>query len=111
MRYAAKRHYAWSAPLAYTVGLMASDGCLQKDGRYLDITSVDIEQLDNFAQALGRPLPISRKKSGPNRWGHRMQFSDVAYYDFLLGLTPVKSKTMGALKVPDEFYTDFLRGL
>ncbi len=41
------------------------------------------------------------------------QFSDVAYYDFLVeaSLTPAKSKTIGPLKVPSKFYADFLRGL
>jgi hypothetical protein len=41
-----------------------------------------------------------------------LQFSDVSLYDFLqsIGLTPAKSKTIGELKVPDEFYADFLRG-
>lgn len=113
MRYLSKRSYAWSANIAYSVGLIASDGCLQKDGRHVDLTSKDFEQLLNFSEALGRDMKIGRKSSGAGRFGYRIQFSDVAYYDFLLavGLTPAKSKTLGALTIPDEFYADFLRGL
>lgn len=114
MRYHAKRHYAWSANIAYCVGLMTSDGCLQRDGRHLDITSVDYEQLVNFRVALGRPdLHISRKLSGSDRLAYRIQFSDVVFYDFLvkLGLTPAKSKTIGRLDIPPQYYSDFLRGL
>lgn len=113
MRRSSKRSYVWTSAIAYTVGLMTSDGCLQKDGRHLDLTSVDTEQLNNFSIALGRPLPISQKKSGGGHFGYRIQFSDVAYYDFLLqiGLTPAKSKTLGVLNVPARFYADFLRGL
>ncbi len=113
MRYAPKRQYYWSPAIAYSVGLMASDGCLQSDGRHLDLTSVDIEQLQNFSRAIGRRFPISPKHNKSHINAYRVQFSDVAYYDFLLsiGLTPRKSKTIGQLNIPDEHYSHFLRGL
>jgi len=113
MRYATKRRYEWSPEIAYSVGLMASDGCLQSDGRHLDITSVDVEQLNNFSRAIGRKLPISPKGNKSQTDAFRIQFSDVAYYDFLLdaGLTPKKSLTMRYLNIPDEYYPHFLRGL
>jgi hypothetical protein len=113
MRYASKRTYSWSPGIAYTVGLMASDGCLQQNRRHLDLTSTDVEQLANFSKALGRDITISKKSSGSDKQAYRIQFSDVAYYDFLVsvGLTPLKSKTLAALTVPDDFYADFLRGL
>lgn len=99
--------------MAYTVGLVASDGCLQKDGRHIDLTSKDRDQLINFSLALGRDLKISKKLSGQGKSAYRVQFGDVVYYDFLLGagLTPAKSKTIRALTIPDEFYADFLLGL
>lgn len=113
MRYAQKRSYVWSDAIAYSVGLMASDGCLQKDGRHLDLTSVDIDQLENFSMALGRSFVISGKPNSSNVSAYRVQFSDVAYYDFLLeaGLTPSKSKTIGKLNIPNIYYADFLRGV
>ena len=45
-------------------------------------------------------------------FAHRVQFSDVVLYQWLLdiGLMPNKSKIIGALCVPDEFFLDFLRG-
>lgn len=112
-RYQYKRAYTWSPNIAYSVGLMTSDGCLQKDGRHLDITSIDIEQIKNFSRALGRNLTISTKRSGSDSLAYRTQFSDVAYYDFLLrvGLTPVKSKTISKLDIPEKWYADFLRGV
>ena len=113
MRYTAKRHYCWSPAIAYSVGLMVSDGCMQSDGRHLDLTSIDIEQLQNFSRAIGRKLPISAKQNKSNTDAYRIQFSDVAYYDFLLdiGLTPRKSQTIGQLNIPDDYYSHFLRGL
>lgn len=117
MRYKTRRVYEWSDEIAYTVGLMASDGCLSNDGRHLTLVSADIDQLQNFVAAMGRSLPISKHDSGKNRYtrkqGYRVQFSDVGYYDFLLsiGLTSNKSLTIPALKVPDRYYGHFLRGL
>lgn len=50
---------------------------------------------------------------GNNKQAYRVQFGDVAYYDFLLdaGLTPNKSLTIGKLRIPVEFYGSFLRGV
>lgn len=41
-----------------------------------------------------------------------IQFGSVNLYNFLLkiGLTPAKTKTIGELHIPDEFFFDFLRG-
>lgn len=113
MRYSQKRTYAWSPSIGYSVGLVASDGCLQRDGRHVDLTSTDLEQLNNFSIALERQFTVSQKKNGNGKLAHRIQFSDVGYYDFLLaaGLAPAKSKTLAALIIPDNVYADFLRGV
>ena len=113
MRYTAKRHYQWSPEIAYGVGLIASDGCLQSDGRHISLTSVDMEQLENFSFAIGRKLPISPNQNKSNVDAYRIQFSDVAFYDFLtsIGVTPRKSLTIGQLNIPNKYYPHFLRGL
>ncbi|HEX8182501.1 MAG TPA: hypothetical protein VF575_02765 [Candidatus Saccharimonadales bacterium] len=113
MRYAPKRVYTWSADTAYCVGLIASDGCLSKDGRHIDLTSTDIEQLNNFCTALRRDIPVASKSNASSTPAYHLQFSDVAFYDFLLaaGLTPAKSMTISSVSVPDEFYRDLLRGI
>ncbi|HSH17927.1 MAG TPA: hypothetical protein VK978_00945 [Candidatus Saccharimonadales bacterium] len=113
MRYAQKRWYSWSANIAYCVGLIASDGCLSKDERHIDLTSVDIEQLKNFCQAFGKNIKIASKMNKSVVPAYHVQFSDVAFYDFLIkaGLTPAKSHTLAEVYVPDEYYFDFLRGV
>lgn len=119
MRYKLRREYVWSDEIAYSVGLMASDGCLYKDGRHLCLVSNDIEQLVNFQKAIGREIGIKLHSAGKRltkyerKQAYRLQFSDVAYYDFLImtGLTPNKSKNIGLLDIPDKYYGHFLRGL
>lgn len=103
----------WSPELAYAIGLLATDGCLSKDGRHFDLTSKDTEQLRNFLKCLGIKNKIGRKLSGFSKKPYpRVQFGDIAFYRFLvdLGLTPAKSKTLGALKIHQNYFFDFLRG-
>lgn len=101
----------WTPELAYAIGLIATDGCLSS--QYLiDLTSKDLEQLENFNRCLGTSIRIGTKLSGDGRPHLRIQFKNKAFYTFLvsLGLTPQKSKTLGALTVPSEHFWDLLRG-
>lgn len=102
----------WSANFAYALGLLASDGCLSKDGRHVDLTSKDTEQLENFLRALNIDVKITTKHSGTGKKYQRVQFGDVLFYSFLveIGFTPAKSKTIGPLKIPKKYFFDFLRG-
>lgn len=99
--------------MAYAVGLLATDGCLSGDGRHLELTSKDREQLENFRICVGIKNKITTKISGYTGKSYtRIQFSDVTLYRFLtrIGLTPAKSKTIGKLIIPRRYFFDFLRG-
>jgi hypothetical protein len=102
----------WRSNLAYAIGLLATDGCLAKDGLLVDLTSKDIEQLDNFSKCLGVNFNIGTKRNGAGQECSRIQFKNRFFYDFLLsiGLTQKKSLTMGELAVPKKYFFDFLRG-
>ncbi len=103
----------WRPELAYAVGLIATDGCLSGDGRHIDLTSKDVEQLDNFKKCLVINHKVTTKKSGYNGdISSCIQFSDKNFYNFLfsIGLTPKKSLTLADLAIPDELFWDFLRG-
>ncbi len=106
----------WSADFAYIVGLIASDGNLSKDGRHIDFTSKDLEQIENFRKILKLNNKIGLKYRGKkgvsDKKYFRVQFGNVKLYKFFLriGLTPSKSKTIGALKIPKQYFIDFLRG-
>lgn len=103
----------WSPNFAYAIGLLATDGCLSKNGRTMDLTSKDREQLINLKMCLGIDNKIGTKISGYSGKKYlRIQFGDIHFYKFLLsiGLTPRKSKTIASLKIPDKYFFDFLRG-
>lgn len=103
----------WSPEFAYAIGLLATDGCLSIDGRHFDFTSQDEEQLVNFMKCLGIKVKIGHKTSGYSGKRYtRIQFGDVNFYKFLLGigLMPAKTKIISSLKIPKEYFFDFLRG-
>ncbi|MBI4079940.1 hypothetical protein HY414_01800 [Candidatus Kaiserbacteria bacterium] len=104
---------AWSPKLAYAVGLLATDGCLSPPGHLIDLTSKDLEQLENYRRCLGVELNVTSKNGGNGKTYPRIQFKNVLFYKFLLsiGLTPAKSKTLGPLKIPGKYFFDFLRGV
>src|SRR3989338_4875010 len=104
----------WSSNFAYAIGLIASDGNLSPNGRHVTFVSKEIEQINNFLTCLKISVKIGKTFSGyHDMWAHRIQFGDVLFYRFLqsIGLSPAKSKTIGVLKIPDEYFFDFLRGV
>lgn len=104
----------WSNKLAYCVGLLLTDGHLSKDGRHIDLTSKDMEQLETFKKCLGLKVKIGSKSTGrPSKVRYpRIQFGDVKFYRWLLSIGFVQNKTygVGALKIPDRYFSHFLRG-
>ncbi len=102
----------WSANFAYAIGLIATDGCLSKDGRHVDFTSIDIDQINNFQNCLNVKLSVGKKQNSTGFSAFRVQIGDVLFYDFLktIGLSQAKSLTMGKLLIPENYFFDFLRG-
>ena len=103
----------WSEPMAYIVGLLATDGCLSSDRRHIVLTSRDRELVETFLTCLGRPIRYTVGRTRRGKRAYYAQFSDVVFYDWLLarGLTPRKSLTLGAIDVPDQFLIPLTRGL
>lgn len=109
------KNFEWTADLAYAVGLLATDGCLSKDGRHITLRSCDLDQIKAFQMcfkevhsSVGESTPL-----GSNRQiCYRAQIANAQLYRWLLkiGIFPAKTYTLGAIAVPDEFFQDFLRG-
>jgi hypothetical protein len=104
----------WSSAFAYAVGLIVTDGNLSPDGRHISFTSKDEEQVNNYKKSLNINCYIGRKSNGAQKEKKYfvVQFGDVVFYHFLgaIGITSAKSKTIGKLKIPKEYFFDFLRG-
>lgn len=104
----------WSPDFAYAIGLLVTDGCVYSDYKTVNLTSKDKEQIDNFKKCLGVDNQIGKKGSGSSPRGvyFQIQVGDKTFCAFLdsIGVTPRKTKTIGAIDVPDEYFFDFLRG-
>lgn len=104
----------WSSNLAYAVGLLATDGCVYSDGRHVNLTSKDSEQVLHLKMALRLGNRITKKARGTEKIKkyYLIQFGDVSFVQFLysIGIGPAKSKKIKQVQVPSEFFFDFLRG-
>src|SRR3989338_10209115 len=104
----------WSRHFAYAIGLLVSDGNLSPNGRHITLVSADKEMLLNFMKALDIKVTIGDTFSSyKKKRAFRVQFGDVLFYQFLLsiGLMPNKSKVIGKVKIPSQYFFDFLRGI
>lgn len=102
----------WSKDFAYALGLLATDGCLSGDGRHIEFTSKDLDQVINLCNCLNIKPDISKKSNGHGQLAFRVQFSDVTFYHWLnkIGITAKKSQTIGVVGIPTKYFFDFLCG-
>ena len=106
----------WNPNLAYAIGLITSDGNLSSDGRHMSLTSCEEEMMHNFKSALNLKNTIGKYDGGKEKTRKKyfyIHFGDKVFYHFLntLGLTPAKSKTIKSVSIPNDYFSDFLRGL
>lgn len=103
------KNFDWTPELAYAIGLLTTDGNLSKDGRHINLRSSEIDLLNTFKKCLNLKNKIGYTDG---QRGYRLQFGNVQFYNWLLkiGLFPAKTYTIGEIKVPDEYFRDFLRG-
>jgi hypothetical protein len=103
----------WSATLAYAAGLIATDGCLIRDGRHIAFVSQDEDLMQAWLSCVGHANRYRRTLSSAGTPLYRVQMSDARLYRWLLaqGLTPRKSLTLGAIAVPSAYFAPFVRGL
>lgn len=108
------KNFIWNSRIAYAIGLIATDGSLSKDGRHIVLVSTDYSLLEDFQKCLPFLTKISDKppSSLSVKKVYKVQFSNVQFYRWLLkiGLTPNKTCTIRALKIPRRYYPDFVRG-
>ncbi|OGN27931.1 MAG: hypothetical protein A3A33_04175 [Candidatus Yanofskybacteria bacterium RIFCSPLOWO2_01_FULL_49_25] len=110
-----KVNIEWSSNFAYAIGLIASDGAVNKDQRHVWFSSKDLELITKFRTALKLTNTIGRYARGgeTEKRYFCMTFGDVAFVSFLnqIGITNAKSKTIRSVEIPKEYFRDFLRGL
>ena len=107
----------WSSGMAYVLGFFAADGNMIKNKRgahFIEFQITDKNLLNEIRKFLGSNHKITARKRNNNKWktSYRLQIgSKMIFNDLLkLGLTPNKSKTIKLPKMPDKYFSHFLRG-
>lgn len=100
----------WTRERAYAIGLIATAGNLSKDGRHFTVTSADPDLLYVLRRSLA--LQANVRQIGSRVRCYRVQWSDRRFYEWVesIGLSPAKSRSLGALSISDEYFADFARG-
>jgi len=104
--------------MSYMLGYITADGCItvSKDRKKhpfaLNITSVDLEHLYLLRGALESEHKISKKSRKADNSGYQLQIRNhIITQDLLnLGIHPRKTYNLNPIKVPDEYFPDFVRG-
>lgn len=98
---------SWSHDMAWLLGLLATDGCLQKDSNVVSLSSSDLEIIEKARQIFDYGGAIMQRDC------YIISISSHEIYNDLLvlGLTPAKSLTLEMPNVPQEFLGDFIRGV
>jgi transposase len=113
---------AWTAPMAWVLGLVITDGCIGRQPSYssffLSFSSTNKELAEKMRLAMGSTHPI-KEKSGErlSRYSVKTQHSltianqNIVQDLFKLGVTEKKSLTVKYPKVPSLHFRHFLRGI
>jgi hypothetical protein len=103
----------WSDEMAYIVGLTATDGCLFTGRRKINFKSGDRQLVETYLSVLGRTNRVKQTKTRTDGIVYFTEFHDSRLYEWFrsVGLTPRKSLTLGAIRVPDEYLMPLARGL
>ena len=109
----------WSSNMAYVLGYITADGCIvfrkdrKKNPYILDITSVDLEHLKKIKNVLNSGYKIGKKSgSYAEKTCYRFQASNPVITNDLIkiGITPKKTFRLRPLKIPNKYFSDFIRG-
>jgi hypothetical protein len=109
------KDFSWTPKLAYAVGLIVTDGNLSSDRRHIAMRSSEKELLKTYKNCLNIPhikVGTSHSNGYTDNPSFRVEHGDVQLYRWLekIGLTSNKTHTIGAIKIPDNVFPDFLRG-
>lgn len=104
----------WSPEMAYALGFIAADGCICK-GKFsyqFSVMSTDEDIIVKLSNLFGDSPVRCHTRIPPRKPIYKVISTNQRFIKPLLdlGVVPGKSKVMQGFNVPDEYFSDFLRG-
>ena len=106
----------WSAEMAYVLGFFAADGTMIKNKReahFIEFSNTDKNLLEKIKKTLNSNHKISFRKRNKNwKQAYRLQIGSRVMFNDLtkIGLTQNKTKIMALPKIPNKYFSHFIRG-
>ena len=106
----------WSHQMVYVLGYLYADGSMEDAsylrGKYVRVSSTDKDTILMIKKLLESKHTIVESNPRKGKKQYLLRIGNTALYDSLtkIGLYPNKSLTISMPHVPDEFFSDFVRG-
>lgn len=106
----------WTPDMAYVLGFFTADGNMIKNKRgahFIEFQITDKDLLMDIRRLFGSNHKVTTRKRNNNREiSYRLQIGSKEIFNDLLklGLAPNKSKTINLPKIPDKYFSHFVRG-
>jgi len=108
----------WNSEMSYVLGYITADGCISMDKKRknpfsLNITSAEKKHLYKIRKALGSTHKIGKKIGGYSGGiSYQIQLRNPVICNNLinLGILPRKTYNLNPIKVPNKYFSDFVRG-
>jgi len=100
----------WSPEMSYVLGLIITDGCVSKSGG-VSLCINDKELLEKVKKIMGSEHKIEQSKHQKNIYNFRFARDKLTKDLALLGVVPRKSLVVGLPEIPQEYLSDFIRGV
>lgn len=100
----------WSPAMAYVLGLIITDGCISKTGTVL-LSINDKELLEKVKKVMGSTHNITPSKHQKGLYCFHFAREKLVEDLYNFGIFPRKSLTVKFPDVPQNFLTDFIRGI
>ena len=93
--------------------MIATDGCLVGNGRRVVLVAKERSFLEMLRDRCGLKNAVRKHWNGRGLLAHRINICGREFWLRMsaIGLTPAKSKTIGALEIPEAMFGDFTRGV
>lgn len=100
----------WSPEMAYVLGLVITDGCISQSGT-VSLCMNDKDLLEKVKEAMGSAHKITSSKHQKGLYYYHFSREKMVEDLEKLGVVPRKSLIVKFPEVPQEYLSDFIRGV